>query len=224
MHEFLTVLQKSLLFQQISPLEIAEILKASHINIVDYPTDAIIAGEGENCDSLGIVLAGKVEIQKIYSTGKTVTMAQFGAGNFFGEAIIFSKQHLYPGTVVSRSAAKILFLHKTTVISLCGKYPLILENFMRLLSERILMLNKKIKELSLGTIRQKICYFLLEEHKKQNSLTIKLPFSKEVLAEHMGIQRPSLSRELIKMREEGLIDFQKNYIRIKNINQLGNDF
>jgi len=224
MNEFLAVLQKSLLFQQISLHEITEILKVSKTNVANYPMDAIIAGEGENCDSLGIVLSGKIEIQKIYSTGKTVTMAQFGEGNFFGEAIIFSKQHLYPGTVVCRSAAKILFLHKSTVIDLCRTYPLILENFMRLLSERILMLNKKIKELSLGTIREKICHFLLEEQKKQGSLTIKLPLSKEALAEHMGIQRPSLSRELIKMREEGIIGFQKNYIYIKNINQLENAF
>lgn len=220
MDEFLDILQKSLLFQQVTPHEIKEILKEASANLVAYPPDAIIAGEGENCASLGIVLAGKIEIQKIYSSGKTVTMAQFREGNIFGEAIIFSQQHLYPGTVVSRSTVKILFLHKTTVISLCGKYPLILESFMMLLSERILMLNKKIKELSLGTIRQKICHFLLEEHKKQNSLMIKLPFSKEALAEHMGIQRPSLSRELIKMREEGLIDFQKKYISIKRIKHL----
>ncbi len=64
---------------------------------------------------------------------------------------------------------------------------------MELLSERILMLNKKIKELSLGTIRQKICHFLLEQYKGKKTFSIKLNLSKQALAEHMGIQRPSLS-------------------------------
>lgn len=220
MDEFLPVLQKSLLFQQLTPEEIKEILKKVKNRMVAYPPDAIIAGEGENCDSLGILLSGKIDIQKIYSSGKTVTIAQFREGNIFGEAIIFSAQHLYPGTVVSRSAAKILFIHRTAVISLCREYPSILESFMKLLSERILLLNKKIKELSLGTIREKICHFLLEEYKKQKSPAIKLSLSKEALAEHMGIQRPSLSRELIKMKEEGFIDVHRSHITIKNLKQL----
>jgi CRP-like cAMP-binding protein len=220
LNQYLAVLKNCTLFREVNPSELKEILNRMKSKIVSYPTEAIIAGEGENCDHIGIILAGEIEIQKIYSSGKTVTMARFQAGNIFGEAIIFSKQHFYPGTVVSRSATKILFLHKTAVIALCRNYPPVLESFMKLLSERILMLNKKITELSLGTIRQKICFFLLEEYKKQKSPLIKLTMSKETLAEHMGIQRPSLSRELIKMREEGLIDFKKKYITIKNLKQL----
>ncbi|MGI6684175.1 MAG: Crp/Fnr family transcriptional regulator [Bacillota bacterium] len=220
MDKYLTILQNSLFFQDVNLTEMKKILNNTSHKIITYPSEAIIAGEGENCDHLGIILMGRIEIQKIYSSGKTVTIAQFREGNFFGEAIIFSNQHFYPGTVVSRGETKILFLHKTAVITLCRDYPSILESFMRLLSERILMLNKKITELSLGTIRQKICFFLLEEYQKQKSLLIKLTMSKETLAEHMGIQRPSLSRELIKMREEGLIDLGKKYITIKDITQL----
>jgi DNA-binding transcriptional regulator LsrR (DeoR family) len=40
------------------------------------------------------------------------------------------------------------------------------------------------------------------------------------MAEHMGIQRPSLSRELIKMRKEGIIEFDKKVIIIKDIRAL----
>jgi CRP-like cAMP-binding protein len=220
MDQFLSVLQNSVLFREVSPPVIGEILNKTKSKIASYPAGAIIAGEGESCDSLGIILNGRIEIQKIYSSGKTVIMAQFREGNIFGEAIIFSRQHYYPGTVVSRSATKILFLHKTEVMALCREYPTILESFMKLLSERILMLNKKITDLSLGTIRQKISHFLLEEYKKQKNPRIKLAMSKETLAEHMGIQRPSLSRELINMRNEGIIDFERNFITIKNIKQL----
>ncbi len=37
------------------------------------------------------------------------------------------------------------------------------------------------------------------------------------MAEHMGIQRPSLSRELIKMKEDGLIEYDKKIIEILDI-------
>ncbi|MGI6678309.1 MAG: Crp/Fnr family transcriptional regulator [Dehalobacterium sp.] len=216
----LSVLQKSPLFGTINTHDIKKMMENAPTRIVTFSKDALIAEEGENCDRLGIILSGEIEIQKIYASGKTVTMAHFKEGNIFGEALIFSKVHLYPGTVVSRTPAQILFLQKSTIISLCRKHPEFLENFLSLLSERILMLNKKIKELSMGTIRQKIAYFLLEEYEKQGNLTIKLPFSKEIIAEHMGIQRPSLSRELVNMREEGWIDMEKNIIHIKDLQQL----
>lgn len=220
MEQYLSVLQKSPLFQQLSDREIKELMENVPAKVMTYPKDALIAEEWENCDRLGMILSGKIEIQKIYASGKTVTMAHLKTGNIFGEALIFSKVHLYPGTVVSRTPAQILFLQKSAVISLCRRHPVFLESFMNLLSERILMLNKKIKELSLGTIRQKIAYFLLEEYQKQGKLTIQLPFSKEVIAEHMGIQRPSLSREMIKMRDEGWIDMKKNTVHIKDLQQL----
>jgi len=40
------------------------------------------------------------------------------------------------------------------------------------------------------------------------------------MAEHMGIQRPSLSRELSRMREEGIIEFDKKTIIIKDMEAL----
>ncbi|ATW27278.1 Crp/Fnr family transcriptional regulator [Candidatus Formimonas warabiya] len=220
MEQYLSVLQNCLLFRNMGIGEIEEMMKSPRNRIVDYPADAVIAVEGDNCSALGILLAGKIEIQKIYSSGKTVTVAQFRQGNIFGEAIIFSQHHQYPGTVISRTPARILFVQRETIVALCSQYPRALENFMELLSERILLLNQKIKQLSLGTIRQKICHFLLEEHKKQKSLVIQLDLSKEALAEHMGIQRPSLSREFMKMRDEGLIRFKKNRIEIPNPKQL----
>jgi CRP-like cAMP-binding protein len=95
-----------------------------------------------------------------------------------------------------------------------------MENFLELLSNKLLILNKKVKMLSLESIRKKIENFLMEEYKKQRSNIIKVSLSRKEMAEHMGIQRPSLSRELIKMRKEGIIEFDKKAITIKDIGVL----
>jgi len=71
--------------------------------------------------------------------------------------------------------------------------------------------------LSLESIRKKIENFLMEEYKKQGSNIIKVSLSRKEMAEHMGIQRPSLSRELIKMRDVGIIDFNREVIIIKDM-------
>ena len=73
---------------------------------------------------------------------------------------------------------------------------------------------KKIDTIALKSIRERIMEFLRVEQKRQNSHTIVLPFSKKEWAEVLAIQRPSLSRELAKMRKEGIIQFKGRIIAI----------
>ena len=65
-----------------------------------------------------------------------------------------------------------------------------------------------------------ICEFLLSEYKKQNSLEIKLNMTKQALADRFGVQRPSLSRELIKMKNENIINFDRKTITILDIDEI----
>ncbi len=103
---------------------------------------------------------------------------------------------------------------------MCSGNTLILNNFMELLSSKILNLNKKITELSLETLRQKLCFYLLQEYKKQKNLKLTIPMSKKSLSEYFGVQRPSLSRELINMKNDKLINSDKNIIEILDLDRL----
>ena len=78
----------------------------------------------------------------------------------------------------------------------------------------------KIKTLALKTIRQCIVEFLLYEYHAQKSTTIDLNMTKKELAEKTGVQRPSLSRELNKMRKDGLITCDSKQISIVFIQML----
>ncbi|MFY9611926.1 MAG: helix-turn-helix domain-containing protein, partial [Tissierellaceae bacterium] len=98
--------------------------------------------------------------------------------------------------------------------------PKIIKNFMGVLSNRILMLNDRITNLSYDSLRKKISSILLNEYKRQRSPNIILPYSRKKMAEILNIPRPSLSRELVNMREEGIIDFYKNKIKILDIRKL----
>lgn len=220
MNNLFAVLEHCYLFNNLPLNAIIAILENINYNLVSYKRNKIIALEGDECSSLGIILKGSLEIKRIYASGKTVTMAHLTAGNTFGEAIVFSKTQACPATISALDDCKILLLSRKNLIEICSKNPIILENLLELFSERVFMLNKKVKDLSFATIRQKICNYLLEEYNKQKNFTLKLSLSRKSLAENMGVQRPSLSRELVKMKKEGLIDFHKNIIVIKNIQAL----
>jgi CRP-like cAMP-binding protein len=82
------------------------------------------------------------------------------------------------------------------------------------------MLNNRITNLSQDTIRKKISNFLLFEYQKQNSTYLTIPLTRKKMAELLNVPRPSLSRELINMKDEGIICFDKNIIKILRMDLL----
>jgi len=166
---------------------------------------------------LGILLEGLLEAQALYPSGKLLTLTQLKPVEIFGEAVLFSKMNEFPATIEAIKDSKIMFIKKENLINCLTNCHKFMENLLELLSDKLLILNKKVKMLSLENIRKKIENFLVEEYKKQRSNIIKISLSRKEMAEHMGIQRPSLSRELIKMKKEGLIEFDKKTIIIKDM-------
>ncbi|WP_352404596.1 Crp/Fnr family transcriptional regulator [Sporanaerobacter acetigenes] len=220
MKNIIPALDKCVLFKNISKEEIETLLKETSYNINTYKKNEIIALEENKCSNLGIILEGKVEVQKIFPSGKVIALNTFEEGNIFGEALVFSKKNVYPSTIVSINNTKIMFVQKDDIIKLCSINDKFLNNFMTVLSDRILMLSGKIRNLSYETIRKKIVNVLLEEYKKQKTVFLTLPYSRKKMAEILNVQRPSLSRELINMKEEGIIDFDKNVIKIVDLELL----
>ena len=222
MENLTSSLKKCLLFKQLTESEIIDTLSSIDYKINDYTKNQIIAFEEDVLSNIGIIINGHVEIQKIYPSAKTIVIAKMTTGDVFGEVIIFSNTEFYPATIVSSTNSKILFISKSNILKICKTNITFLENLMSLLSNKILSLNNKLTLLSHKTIRAKISTFLLSEYQKQHSLTIKLHSSKRQISEQMGVTRPSLSRELIKMKQEGLIDYDKKTITITNLESLEN--
>lgn len=200
--------------------EIKKLFKKIPHFITNYSKNEVVAVEDSSCSKIGIVLSGSIEIQKLYVSGKIITLGKLIEGNIFGEVVIFSNKNTYPATVISSDNSSILFISKESTLKLCSISPIFLSNFMTLLSDKILFLNKKIKNMSYQTLRQKIVSYIIREYKIQKNLKIKLNITKKELASQLGIPRPSLSRELINMKNDNLIDMNKNIITIKNINSL----
>ncbi|MGN0144254.1 MAG: Crp/Fnr family transcriptional regulator [Clostridium sp.] len=207
-------------FRGVSEKRIEEII--SELNYVSkkYSKDQVIANEGEVCNSLGLVIAGVVEIQRIYAGGKHIVLKRIGAGEAFGEAIIFSDKNEYPATVISSSDSIVSYLREEDIISLCLKDEVILKNFITLLSNKIFVLNRKIKMISFKTVREKVIDFIFKMVKEQKSTNIKLQITKEQIAALLGIPRPSLSRELMKLRDDGFIEFDRNLIKVLDLEAL----
>lgn len=217
---FLASLTKCVLFRSLNKDEIKNLLSSLKYNIKHYDKDQTIAIEGDDCNSLGIIIKGNIEIHKSFSSGKVVTINHFEEGNIFGEALVFSGNHSYPATLISTNNTEIMFISREDIVEMMSINKSVLHNFMGVLSNRILMLNERLTNLSYDTVRKKITNILLLEYARQKSPNLILPYSRKKMAELLNIPRPSLSRELIKMKEHGLIDFYKNKFKILDLQSL----
>lgn len=123
---------------------------------------------------------------------------------------------------IATETSRILYLPKKTVLHLCQINENFLFQFLKFLSEKSFTLSSKIKIISLKNIRHKISKFLLIQYDKYKTKSIELNMTKEEWANLLGVQRPSLSRELIRMKEDGLIDYDYNFVYIEDVNKLKN--
>lgn len=137
-----------------------------------------------------------------------------------GENLLFSHRNFYPMTITAKCDTEILQIKRELIMKLCQENMKFLNGFLQSASDKTLILMGKIKTLALKTIRQCIIEFLLYEYHVQKSTTIKLNMTKKELAEKIGVQRPSLSRELNKMRKDGLIIYDPKQITITDVDLL----
>ena len=220
MKDIINKLQGNEFFNNLSNEEIEKLISSIRYSVKAYKKGEIIANEEDECNSLGFVLDGTIEIQRIYLSGKQITLKRLINGDVFGEALIFSKKSKYPSTVISFSDSNILYISKADILKLCTMDEEVLANFMSALSNKILMLNSKIKSIAFKSIKHKVVNFILEQAKMEKSETINLKESKEEIASSMGIPRPSLSRELMNLRDLNYIEFDRNVIKILKIEDL----
>lgn len=166
---------------------------------------------------MDIILEGLVSVQKIDENGNILKIEEFSNGETIGANLLFSKRNFYPMTVVGESKTLVLHVYKTFVLELCRINFGFMTGLVEEISNRTLILTDKIDIISHKTIRQRIVDFLEYEYHIQKNDVIRLGISKKDLAERLGIQRTSLSRELQKMKKEDLLEYDSRTITLKRI-------
>ena len=154
-------LKRCILFKDMEYEDLSNFLNLSNYTIKKYSKGNVVVIEDSRCEELGILLEGLLEAQALYSSGKLLTLTQLKPVEIFGEAVLFSKMNKFPATIGAIKDSKIMFIKKENLINCLTNCHKFTENFLELLSNKLLILNKKVKMLSLGSIRQKIGNFLM---------------------------------------------------------------
>ena len=123
------------------------------------------------------------------------------------------------GLVEAESAVTVMFLHISLVLSVCpsacSHHSRIIRNLLGELAEKNLRLNEKLTHMGQRTTRAKLMSYFSAEAQRRGGYEFDIPFSRQQLADYLGVERSGLSLELGKMRDEGLLDFYKSHFLLK---------
>ncbi len=212
------------LFRNIQPEDLAQLLHCCEAKTISFPKDTYIWTAGAPARHIGVVKSGQVNIIREDILGNRHIIGQVGPGEVFGETFACAGLSLYPVSAQTTELADIMLLALQKVIrqcpAACGFHTQLIENLMRIMAEKNLILNRKISFLSYKTTRQKIAALLLSQMSSENDSSVSVPFSREEMADYFGLNRSALSRELSRMRAEGVIDFDRNTFILKSLPRL----
>jgi len=212
--QYLSLIQEVELFNSISINDAIAYLADGSFKIKAYGKNAIVHFAGDICSKLEIILLGSVAIERIDEEGNLMTIAEFISGDLLGGNLMFSKNPHYPMTVTAKQQTNILEITESRLFKLFLENHKFLRSYLEYTADHTVILGERIKHYVFTTIRKSIISYLEYERKKQNSNIIKLSMSKKALAERLGVQRTSLSRELAKMRDDSLIKFDAASIEL----------
>lgn len=179
-----------------------------------YEKSSFVFHADDKATSVGIVISGSVNvIQEDYWGNRTI-LAHIRPGGLFGEAYSCAGIERLPVGVVAAEDSTVLFLDYRKIITTCSAacafHTSLISNMIGVLANNNMKLAKKLEHLSKRSIREKLLSFLSTEAVKQEGSTIEVPFDRQELAEFLGVDRSALSRELSKMKKDGLIAYEKN--------------
>lgn len=212
--DYFEQMKKTVLLRSLSADEIKTCLTEGSFKTTVYGKNNIVHFDGELCSKLEIILSGRVVVERIDESGNLMTVAEFLSDDILGGNLLFSKNPHYPMTITAKQPSAILEINRDRLFQLFSDNHVFLKSYLEFVSDHATILGDRIKHYVNRTIRESVISFLNYERKKQKSNIIILNISKKALAEKIGVQRTSLSRELAKMRDEGLINFNSDYMEL----------
>ena len=188
-------------------------IEEKQIFSLKYSKGSIVHRQRERCTTVDVVLSGGLVAYSLSENGSAVTLLEFKENGIVGANLMFGDNDTYPLNIYAVTACTLLHITKRAIVELLRGHDFVMQ-YIKSLSMSAQGMNRKIAMLTQKTLRENIMDYLRHQALLQGSADVHLPISKKELADYMAVQRPSLFRELKKMKAAGLIDVSNRIIHI----------
>ncbi len=214
MKKYIPILKRTKLFSGVGEEDIASLLSCLGARKKEYKKGEYILREGEHISDIFILVEGKIHIQKDDYWGNRSILSVISVGEMFGEGYAAPESGALLNDVVAVEDSLVIFFDVkrilTTCSSACRFHNMIVQNMFFAISDKNRKLVQKLGHMSGRTTRAKLISYLSEEAKRQGSSAFTVPFNRQQLADYLCVDRSAMSNELCKMRDEGMIKFEKS--------------
>ena len=215
----LLLLSKSKLFSQIGISELTSVLSCLDTRTASYKKGETILLVGNPIKAVGIVLSGSLQIVKEDIDGSRVIMAAIGAPEMFGEAICCAGLSISPVSVIADTDSSVMFLNFPRILRVCSNacsfHAKLIENMLQILAQKNLFLQNRMDIISSKSIRDRVLKYLAS-FPSDRGKPIEIPLNREKMAEYLCTDRSALSHELMRMKRDGVISYERNRFLILN--------
>lgn len=214
MKKYIELLKGTQLFSGVSETEIMAMLNCLQANLRVFKKGEYVFREGEHIDNITVLVDGKLLVQQDDFWGNRSIVNVIRIGEMFGEAYVAPESGAILNDVVAEEESKVIFFDVRRILTVCSTacrfHSMVVQNLFYAISEKNRKLVQKIGHMSKRTTRAKLLSYLSEEAKRHNNRHFTIPFNRQQLADFLCVDRSAMSNELCKMRDEGLVEFDKN--------------
>ncbi len=199
------------LFMQLPSDKLKRLISDNQLYLKNHSKGTTVYNQKDQCKTFDIVISGSLVAYSLLESGSAMTMFEFSKGHMLGANLLFGDTHTYPFTIYCLSDAQLLHITKKAVSIFLHDYNFTMQ-FIGMLSLNSQKLNRKITMATQKTLKENLLEYLRQQSIIQHSNVIVLPISKKQLADYLGVQRPSLFRELKNLKDEGIIGISNRTI------------
>ena len=206
------------LFDRIDCETLEHLIQEKQIYKRSYGKGAAVHEQDTECSVMDVLCCGRLVAYSLTANGSETVVFEFGTGSVIGANLMFGGQNRYPMSIYCIDPCTLWHISKSGIETLLKEYGFVMQ-FVQALSMNSQGMNRKIAMYTQKSLRENLLDYLLALSTQQQSRSVLLPVTKKQLADYFGVQRPSLFRELKRMREEGLIEISNKKINIKFLSE-----
>ena len=213
-------LKKTSLFRGTSEDELPTLLDCLRPSVRDYAKNEIILRQGEDVTAIGMVISGRAQVIEEDFWGNRNILADIWPGDLFAESYAFLPGELLRVSVIAQQSSRILLVDSRRMLENCSNscrfHTRLIQNVLAESARKNLALTRKLSHMSKRTTREKLLSYLSGQSLAAGSETFEIPFNRQQLADYLCVDRSAMSNELGKMRDEGLLTFDRSSFHLNS--------
>ena len=215
-----SILLNSPLFKGLNSLEVDGLFNRITYQVRHFSSGEMMAQAGESVDKAILLLEGRLLGEMVNFAGNSLKIEELDPPQMVAAAFLYGPNSIFPVNLSAKTDGKVLIILKRDFTLLLSLESRVMVNFINIVSGKSQFLSGKITFLSLRTIKEKIAFYLLQTMKDGKGNFVGINQTQTMLADLFGVTRPSLTRTILEMENQGILRWSREEVEILNLGKL----